>query len=212
MTKHHLTAEMIVECCCALLRHEPAGFSLAELGRTLEVDTTAVYRHFPDKDTLLRSAADHILRTLTVRLAPDAWDETVVQLCRRLRHQLLTYPLLATLVCSGPPLHHNEFVFTERLLFEVRRGGLADHEVALAYHAIIELTVGSATLDASVAAQQPPERRATYRHWQQTYATLDATKFPTCVQLAPHLYTGTAEDRFIFALRALLRGFDHDRD
>jgi TetR/AcrR family transcriptional regulator, tetracycline repressor protein len=135
----------------------------------------------------------------------DAHD-VIVQLCQRLRRQLITYPLLASLVRSGPPLHHNEFIFTERLLTELRRIGLAPRNAALAYHAIIELTVGSAALDADVAAMSPPQRRDTYRSWQQTYGNLDPENFPTSCELSSHLYVGTADDRFSYALNALLLG------
>jgi hypothetical protein len=42
---------------------------------------------------------------------------------------------------------------TEALLRELNRGGFADDRAAVAYHSLIELTVGSAAIDATLAAR-----------------------------------------------------------
>ncbi len=93
---------------------------------------------------------------------------------------------------TGPPLHDNEFALTETVLGHLRRAGMDDDRAALAYHALIELTVGSAALDAPMAALDDAERRRRYRAWRTTYASLDETLFPVSVSIAPALYQGTA--------------------
>ena len=182
-------------------------FTLRRLGRALGCDPTAIYRHFRDKDELLRGIADELIAGLTVDLPRDAgWRPAVTEACLRLRRALVAQPHLAAFARSGPPLHPNEFALTERLLSELRRGGFPPREAASAYHALIEMTVGSATLDAAVESLTAAERTATYARWRQAYATLDAATHPSSVSVADHLYDGSAEDRFRHALDRLLDG------
>ena len=207
-TRAALSREVIVAASIELIaEHGPERFTLRRLGGVLGCDPTAVYRHFRDKDELLRGIADELVAGLTVDLPDDGgWRSVVTESCVRLRRALVAQPRLAAFARSGPPLHQNEFALTERLLTELGRSALAPHEVASAYHALIELTVGSAALDAAVEALSPTDREATYARWRRAYATLDATTHPSSVATAARLYDGTPEERFRYALDRLLDG------
>ncbi len=208
MARARLTRELIVEAAATLLTESTDDITLAQLGEVLGVDPTAFYRHFRDKDALMRAVSDRILSAVTVDLPPPAsdWRATVVEICRRLRAAHVGNPRLAELVRSGPPLNRNEFDLTERLLVELRAAGLKPKAATMAYHALIELTVGSAAIDAALAAEPPDARRQTYERWRSAYRLLDPAEYPTSVRLAGQLYQGDAEQRFQFALDCLLDG------
>ena len=127
-------------------------------------------------------------------------------LCLRLRAALMARPHLADLARSAPTRQRHETRLTEVLLGALHAGGFPPGHAATAYHALIELTVGSATIDGATAALDPAARRATYAAWRRDYQALPAAEFPHCRDAAVHLYRGDADARFGFALEALLRG------
>jgi hypothetical protein len=109
-------------------------------------------------------------------------------------------------VRDAPPLADAEFAITEALLAQFSRAGLEPRAAALAYHGVIELTVGSAIIDAAMESLAPAERAARYSDWRRTYARLPAAEYPASRAAASHLYRGTAARRFTGALTHLLDG------
>ena len=209
MTRVVLTEDSIVATSIRLI--EQAGsdrFTLRRLGEALGADPTAIYRHFKDKDELLRAVGDRIIAAITVGLPDNGadWRTIVTEVCVRLRAAHVAQPHLAALVRSAPPMHDNEFALTEVLLGQLQRAGLDAPGVALAYHALIELTVGSAALDAATAALAPEHRSERYASWRRAYASLDERSHPASIAIAPFLYVGSAEERFRYALDRLLDG------
>jgi hypothetical protein len=71
---------------------------------------------------------------------------------------------------------------------------------------VIELTIGSAAIDSTLASMPTAAREAIYAEWRADYAALDSAAFPHSVDIANALYPGTADDRFVFALDRLLDG------
>ena len=201
----------IVGACVELVEELGVdGLTMRRLGDRLGVDPTAVYRHFRDKDELLRAVGDHahgeVLGGLSTDLSSGPWRAVVRELCVRLRAAHLARPDLAALVRTGPPLQEHELRLTETLLRELRRARLGDDEIVLAYHSLIELTVGAAAIDAPMSTLPPRERAGAYRGWRQAYASLDADRFPESVRLAASLYPADADTRFEHALDRLLDG------
>jgi TetR/AcrR family transcriptional regulator, tetracycline repressor protein len=201
-----LDREQIVDAATELVASVGERFTLAELGRRLGADPTAIYRHVRDKSELLRAVGDRLHAELMVGLPRGDWRSIVTILCHRLRNAHLVAPSLAATVRSEPPRQPGELALTERLLSELGRAGLDPHDAARAYHALIELAVGSAALDASVAALAPEERERTYASWRRAYANLDPAQYPASTAAAAALYAGTADDRFAYALDRLLDG------
>jgi AcrR family transcriptional regulator len=187
-------------------------FSVRRLGEALDADPTAIYRHFRSKDELLRAIGDRSLLGVVDALPMASWRECVRELCIRVRAANIAQPVLASLVRGAPPRQRNEVLITETILAQLRGAGFAPDAAARAYHALIELTIGSATIDAPLASTPPPVRTEVYAEWRADYAALDVEAFPHSVALAGSLYPGTADERFEFALDRLLDGLAADID
>lgn len=170
-------------------------------------DPSALYRHFADMGELQREVGDHLLAAVRVgERESESWETAVRRICVELRTVQLGQPRLAALVRAAPTRLTNELRITEALLRELARGGFTPAGAAAAYHSLIELTVGSAAIDAELAAEPADMRRRTYAAWRRHYAALDPAEFPHAVAVADHLYEGSADDRFRTALDALLAG------
>lgn len=203
-----LSRTRIVEGAAALIaEHGAEALSARRLGEALGCDPSALYRHFADMGELQREVGDHFLSGVRVgKRDGESWYAAVRRICIELRRVQLRQPRLAALVRAAPTRLSNELRITEALLRELTRGGFEPAEAAAAYHALIELTVGSAAIDAELAREPPAVRASTYGEWRQLYAALDPAEFPHAVVIAAHLYEGTADDRFLSALDALLAG------
>ena len=208
MSRATLTRDTIVDTTIRIIAEQGTeGFTMRSLGQALGTDPTAVYRHFRDKAELLRAVSERLLGSVTIDLPADAgWRPVTVELCRRLRSALLNQPQLATALQFGPPLQPTEFAITETLLRQFRVAGLEQGAAALAYHSVIELTVGSAAIDAALHSLSDGERSQQYFRWRSVYATLDPAEYPETVGASADLYSGTADERFVHALEALLDG------
>ena len=184
---------------------DAASFSLRALGDQLGVDPTAVYRHFADKDDLLREVGDRTLRPVVHRFeSSDDPQGDIERLCSRLRATLIRNPIGLTITASGPTRHENELRITEIILNALSRAGLQDDDAVTAYHVLIEYTLGSAWLDAPLAAPGA-DRAGTYRGWRADYALLDDHEYPTTKELAKKLYP-SSNKVFAAGLAALISG------
>lgn len=203
-----LSRARIVEGAAALVaEHGAEALTARRLGEALGCDPSALYRHFADMGEVQREVGDHFLAAVKVEArAGESWDAAVRRICVGLRTVQLRQPRLAALVRAAPTRLANELRITDALLRELLRGGFEPAAAAAAYHALIELTVGAAAIDADLAAEPAAARTRAYRAWREHYADLDPAEFPSSVAVSAHLYDGSADDRFRFALDALLAG------
>ena len=79
-----------------------ADLTMRRLAAELDVRPSALYHHFPDKQTLLAAVADEILlRGRRPALVPGRpWDEAAGAVCRELRDAMLAYRDGAELVAT----------------------------------------------------------------------------------------------------------------
>ncbi len=202
-----LTRDSIVTTAIEVIgKHGSEQLSVRRLGEAIDADPTAIYRHFRSKDELLRAIGDRCLIGVTDDLPTTSWRECIRELCIRIRAANLAQPALATLVRGAPPRHDNERRITETILARLGEAGFDSAAAAFAYHALIELTIGSAAIDSSLASEDSAARARIYAEWRSDYAALDAGMFPRSVGGAASLYPGTADDRFAYALDRLLDG------
>ncbi|MFM8514699.1 MAG: TetR/AcrR family transcriptional regulator [Actinomycetota bacterium] len=201
-----LSRDTICQAALDLLADtDAATFSLRALGDRLGVDATAIYRHFHDKDDLLREVGDRALAPVTRGFvtSADARDD-IRRMCTRLRKTMLRSQVALTLTAFGPTRRGNELRITEVMLDALSRCGLSEEETVIAYHVLIEYTIGSATLDGPLAAPGA-DRRGTYRTWRADYAGLPVEQYPTSVRMAQKLYP-SSDVVFAAGLDALIDG------
>lgn len=199
-----LSAGTILDAAEALLEEGRQEFSLRELGDALGVHSTAFYRHFRDKNELLRAAADRVLADVPgcANGMDDPFDG-VSAICAALRETLLARPAAARVLAQGPARQENELRLTERVLGLLLQGGLPEQTAVDAYHALVEFSVGSSVIDQTMAAQSDDEREEAYRRWRADYLGLDEGEYPNLVALAPAMYHG-ARDQFHFGLSLMV--------
>jgi len=207
-----LSREAICDAAMSLLAESgSADFTLRALGDRLGVDPTAVYRHFSDKEDLLLEVGDRSMDPVTRGFrATDDPVSDIVRLCGRLRSTLIESPVVLPIVAAGPTRRDNELRITEVVLDALDRAGLVTDRAVTAYHAIIEYTLGSAWLDAPLAAASS-DRASTYRKWRSDYRNLDPERFPATVSASLSLYP-SSNVVFEVGLSALLIGLLDDGD
>jgi AcrR family transcriptional regulator len=179
-----------------------ASFSLRAVAKELGVDPAAIYRHYDNLDDLLREVADVALTPVTQKFSTtDDSRDDVRRLLTRLRHVLLTSGV-ARLNVAGPSRHENELRITEVMLASFQQLGLSAKDAVMAYHVLIEYTVGSASLDAPLAGSST-QRMDTYKRWRTDYKSVDARTYPAIAAHASRLYP-SSDKVFATGLDALL--------
>jgi len=180
-----------------------ADVSMRALGERLGVDATAVYRHFTDKDDLMRAVGDRALAPATKGFVTSADPaDDVRRMCTGLRKALLRNQVGLTITSVGPTRNPNELRITEVLLDAFLRAGMDPDDAVRAYHVLIEYTVGSAALDAPLS-RNAKDRRATYAEWRSDYRALPIEEYPAIRELASHLYP-SSDEVFATGLAALI--------
>jgi AcrR family transcriptional regulator len=208
-----LSRARILDAAAALaVRSGAEQLTVRALGEELGCDPTALYRYFPNVEELRRAVGDLFLADVDVTPRPrEGWRTAVRRLCIELRQAQLRQPRLAALVRSAPTRLGNELAITEALLRELGRGGFRPRAAARAYHSLIEFTVGSAAIDATLAAQPEAVRESAYSAWRADYAALDQRAFPAIAAAHRYLYQGSADRRFEEALDTMLAGLESRR-
>lgn len=208
--RHSLTDERILAEALALV--DEAGLdalTTRALGQRLGVDPTAVYRHFRNKDELVNALADHIIGSGAPPTASTDGDGTprgqLRGACLVLRRALLAHPAMTAIIVRRPPRGTNTWAATEHALGLLRQAGLDDADAARAYQALLNYTLGHATLEAPYAALDPNQAAAELTASRLMYQSLPAGDYPNTAAVAPHLY-GSLEEQFAYGLDRLLDG------
>lgn len=179
------------------------AFSLRGLAKRLGVDPAAIYRHYTDLDELLRAVGDRSLAPVTARIATtDDPVDDARRLLVRLRKALITSGVAGQATIAGPTRLQHEVRITETLLDACARAGLGTDEAVMAYHVLIEYTVGSAALDGPLSSQRSV-RQETYRRWRADYLALDPAEHPAIHAHARRMYP-SSDTVFAAGLDALL--------
>jgi TetR/AcrR family tetracycline transcriptional repressor len=194
-----LTRGRIVDEALALVDREGAdALTMRNLGATLGVDPTAVYRHFRDKDEILLAMADRLFAEMADGIRPhDDWRDVLRDNAWKARRVYLSLPAMARMLSVSPEVLGNHERIAEALLGALRASGLSLEDAAFAYHANVNYVAGVSSLDSEMEADPA------YETWRRAYGSLDASEFPNCVAAAPHLCPDD-DAQFEFGLELLI--------
>lgn len=167
-----------------------SALTMRRLGAELGVDSTAMYRHFRDKDALLSALIDGLFADIPEPSPSEAWRHNLREIMRLWWRIYRDHASLAQAMAGQSDDEPQLFYLTEWCLRELLRAGIPLAEVGHAYQAVYNHTVGHGL----VAAFSPWITNTLTRDEQRrSYAALDPAAFPAAQAAAGLLYPDPEE-------------------
>ncbi len=165
-----------------------AALTFEALGRELQAHPTAIYRHFRDKDELLRALTDRLHDEAQLDGLPVTgdWRADLRGVAFAIHRAFLAHPAIGQLVPARTAAREHEFVTVELIVGCMRRAGLPDAEAAACYRVFADVVLACAGMDAALAALAPQTRADELRTWDVDYRRLPPERFPHAASVAEH--------------------------
>lgn len=142
-----------------------AALSMRALGAHMGVDATAIYRHFPNKDSLVWALIDAMLGEVVAE--PDDATlpprERIVILAKSMRQAFRHHPDLGLALIDSEGMSINGIEVTRRAINALRDLGLQKLDLVRMYQAFEGFIMGSCVQDFSGSPHNYEIRRARYR-------------------------------------------------
>ena len=210
----HLDRAGIIDAALRLAQRPSAdALSFRKLGAELGADPTAIYRHFADRDALMRAIIDRLLAEVDAEIPPHApWDDRLRRSAMATLRQARRYPAvgleLAQHTTGGPG---------ERLSIEIelrawRDAGLGDADVVRFYAVFSGYVLSAAASVAGHVIGLADTSVESDSSWVGDLADVDAERYPMVMRYREPLAALEVDDTyaagvelFIDAARALVR-------
>jgi AcrR family transcriptional regulator len=182
--RRQLDAETIVE---AALRIAGAGgadaLTVRKLGAELGADPTAIYRHFRDKDELVRGALDRLIQRALAQVDPQApWDDRLKALATGILEVFCAHPSVgsqAAVRSTGGPAEASGI---EMALGALVEAGLDDEDAVRFYAVFSSYVISLASAKCSALLAADPEER-----WIGFFPSLRQSAAPAAVRVRDRL-------------------------
>ncbi|WP_064745235.1 TetR/AcrR family transcriptional regulator [Pseudonocardia acaciae] len=189
-------------------REGVSGLTMRRLGQELNVDATALYRLFRDKDELLLALCER-----TIQLALDEigevpedepWRDTLHRIAEstwRIQTRLPAITALTFARTTGGP---SERRMVELMLACFARSGLAPAEAVLFYRTFVDTALGLCAHSAALGSLDPEVRAKDDTAWTRIYARLPDEDYPVARGHAGELSSVDEKAIYDTAVEAIL--------
>ena len=187
--RNSLNPDAITDAALRVTDREGVGaLTFEAIGRELGAHPTAIYRHFRDKDELVRALTDRLHVEAQVGGLPITadWRDDLRRVASAIHRAFLAHPAIGQLVPARTAAGKHEFVTVEYIVGCMRRAGLPDREAALCYRVFADAVLAYAGMDAALAALEPATRDAELRSWEIDYQRLSPEHYPQAAAIAGH--------------------------
>jgi AcrR family transcriptional regulator len=202
-----LTPDLIVEAAFRVADSEGIErLTFQALGKALTAHPTAIYRHFRNKDELVRALIDalHAEALASTPDPSDDWAHDLMEIALHTHEAFLRHPRVGAMAAPRTARRENEFRSVERKLDCMRRAGLDDDDAARYYRVFADVVLGYSAMDASLAALAPDIREADLRSWKTDYLALPEDTYPNIARLAHRFYALDDPDNYRTAVQAVI--------
>jgi TetR/AcrR family tetracycline transcriptional repressor len=209
-TRPRLSRERILEDALRIVDTEGlGGLTIRRLAQELDVTPMAVYRHFKNKGDILDGLIELVIAEgkATEHDTPgwQAWIEVTFM---RMRASLLHHPGVLPLLGSSASYGLQSLRITERLLGQMRGGGLDADACARGLHLLVSFTLGAVAIEVAAREQQESGAKdpAEYQRQLRTrFESANIAEFPNLVSLAPKLSRFVEEAEFGLGVRHIIQ-------
>ena len=141
--------------------HGYANLTLKQIGQHLGVDTTAVYRHFANKDELLAAMLDRSMDEAILPAAPGHELEWLERVAWKVREIFMRHPPLVMALVARETGNPNSFTLDNRVIAAFAALGLDGDDLVAHFQAYDNFVLGASLVD-GISAPRHWELRALY--------------------------------------------------
>ncbi|MFJ9853706.1 TetR/AcrR family transcriptional regulator C-terminal domain-containing protein [Streptomyces sp. NPDC101150] len=202
-----LSRALVLDTALELVDREGLrGLSMRRLGGALGVEAMTLYHYVPNKEALLDGLVERVFaEALPPAAEGTAWREQLVGYAASLRAALLRHPGVLPLVVTRPMVTPAGLDAVERGLDALTGAGFPLGRAVDALNALSLFVVGHTAGEAGVGNDADPQGQTSGSPgW---LARLDATRYPLLTEAARTGAGVDDQERFRFAVDALVAGF-----
>jgi AcrR family transcriptional regulator len=171
------------------------------VGARLGAAAMSLYRHVPNKESLLELMADLVFAELPHPDPAGRWQDEMMNFWTAFHDLLLEHPAVAYVMLDIPVAGDELSVRGEQVLATLMRGGLDDATAAEALTGLTWYTVGGALY--AIGRSDPKHTSLGVK-----LAQLPPERFPSVYRAAPYFAADTTREYFISGLAHLIRGYE----
>jgi AcrR family transcriptional regulator len=203
--KTPLSRELFVRAAIEFVeKHSMSEFTLRAIGDELGVNNTAVYRYFPNKESLLDAMLDWLLAE--VAALPDPPDATprdcIVAMLSNVRQVFFDHAHLSATFVSASGNFPSGIILTRRISEHLHSMGLRGDALVRTYQMLEGYTLGTSVFDAGGAPNSWKTR-------QQRYRFVNSPDFDQAAR-TPENVQNISSDGFTRAIRLILDDAEHE--
>ena len=171
--------------------------TMRALGQLLDVDATAIYRHFPSKESLVEAMLDALLaESAATEPVGDTPQERIMSTAIGLRNVFHAHPQLTTAFATASGTYPSGLALSQRLITELRAIGVQGQDIVQMYQTIEGFIMGSATFDSGGSPDSFEQRARRYRY-------INEPEFDVASNDANYVRK-IAEDAFIITMQLMI--------
>ena len=209
--KAPLSERAVLDAALALSRREGLdAVTMRRVAAELDTGAASLYVYVRNRDELVTAMGDRVMTAIELEPAdPARWREQLQSLLVRMLDVLRAHPGLAAATLATVPATDPPFDLMEHLIGLLLAGGIGRQDAAWGIDALSLLTTGTA-IESDVRADRrgdhPQEMEEMVRGLRDRFASMSPERFPHTVALAEEMTTGDGDERFAFAVDALVEG------
>jgi AcrR family transcriptional regulator len=202
--KAPLSEEAVVDAALAILRSEGLeAVSMRRVAAALDTGAGSLYVYVAGRDGLIGAMFDRIAAGIELEPPdPSQWRAQVHALLERCRDALVAHPGIAAATMVSPPTSEAVLRVLENLFGILLAGGL-DAQSAAWTADVLNAQVTYAAIESELRRSDPD---ALADEVAANFARLPADEFPLITAHTEELVAGDVDERFRFAIDAVLDG------
>jgi AcrR family transcriptional regulator len=206
--KAPLSEAAVVDAALTILQREGVqAVTMRRVATALDTGAASLYVYVANRDALLAAMLDRVTAMVELESPdPACWREQLHALMGRMRQSFLAYPGTAALALADPPVTGSVLVVAENLLGILVAGGLTPQDAAWTCDILVLLVQAVASEDDAHRGHGGREFSAEVEAMRATFGALPQDQFPLLRGYAEEMVSGDRDERFSFALDAVLDG------
>jgi AcrR family transcriptional regulator len=147
-------------------KHSMSEFTLRAIGQELGVNNTAIYRHFPSKESLLDAMLESVLGEVAALPDPEGLSprDCIMQILRNVRQVFQKHSHLSATYVSATGAFPSGLILTRRISAHLSSMGLRGDALVRTYQMLEGYTLGTSVFDAGGAPDTWSIRQERYRY------------------------------------------------